>query len=52
MASPEEDVKYDTAAFGFFMLTGLFMYIVPSAIYTVRRLYQSVGSSADVANVC
>ena len=50
--NPNANMKYDNAAFGYFMLTALFMYIVPSGIYTARRLWKvAFGSKADVGTV-
>lgn len=51
MADAEEDVQYDNAAFGYFMVTGLFLYIVPSAIYTLVRLVGALRGGSDDGDV-
>ena len=47
MADTDDDVQYDNAAFGYFLLTGLFLYIVPSAIYTLVRLVGALRGGSD-----
>ena len=44
----EEDVQYDNAAFGYFMLSGLFLYIIPASIYTLVRIWRVFRGSNDV----
>lgn len=46
----EEDVQYDNAAFGYFMLTGLFLYIIPAGIYTIVRFYKTLTASPITEN--